>query len=299
LIHAESVIRGCSTTAVNEIAADFIRILLRLENRYATVDFDTLRFQTMVALTAACPVIVADILGKEFYARNYSIRQRMDILDVLSAAAAELSEPAKLQNSSTVQQKDTLVGALYNKHEVAVHEHWSEIIRKRLEAKTLRYNRNRTSVAVATPTVNRFASCAGFFFYSLMHCFDRQTDACIDLLGVDHLLYERLVYVLGKIVFFARSLPCARKMSIVLLEFVRCARHHAESGVRRAVLFAVCCALVALPPGSVNDDSIGVITDLGDWLKATALHDTDNECQKRSSDTLLLLEAVMQDALTS
>lgn len=43
---------------------------------------------------------MAEYLTSQFYALNYSLRQRMDILDVLTLAAQELSRPGRLGRAS-------------------------------------------------------------------------------------------------------------------------------------------------------------------------------------------------------
>jgi telomere length regulation protein len=286
----ESLVRNCNATTAAEVGVELGRTLLHLDDRYALPDFGVLRFRAMVAVVVVSPNQVAEYLACEFYARNYSIRQRMDILDVLASAATELAEPAKsLKQSLTAPSQAVTAGD-------ALSSHWTEIVRQRLESKTRRFGKARTT-APPSSSVNRFATCAGSFFYPLMRHFDRQTDACLDLLGVDHLLYERLIVAVGTVLMAARNLPCARAMAVAALEFVRCARHHPEVGVRRAVLFAVCAAFVAMPRGSLIDDASSV-ADLGDWLRAASEHDADPECQSRSAQALMLLGAIVERELS-
>jgi telomere length regulation protein len=282
----ESLVRNCNATTAAEVGVELGRTLLHLDDRYALPDFSVLRFRAMVAVVTVCPNQVAEYLACEFYARNYSIRQRMDILDVLASAATELAEPANWHKPSLTAPLQTVNAS------DGLSSHWTDIVRQRIESKTRRFGKARTTAPPAE-SVNRFTACAGSFFYPLMRHFDRQSDACLDLLGVDHLLYERLIVTVGTVLMAARHLPCARAMSIAALEFVRCARHHPEVGVRRAVLFAVCAAFVALPRGSLVDDASSV-ADLGDWLRAACEHDADPECQKRSAQALMLLGAIVE-----
>jgi len=286
LLNVESLVRSCNPTTAAEVGIELCRVLLHLDDRYALPEFTVLRYRSIVATVVVCPSFVAEYLASEFYARNYSIRQRMDILDVLATAANELSEPVRQKwpsKSVTVSQ---------NSLKDLSASHWSEIVRQRLESKTRRFGRNNKPTPPSL-TLNRFSACAGSFFYPLLRYFDRQTDACLDLLGADHLLYERLIYALGNVVLATRNLPCSRNMSLTMLEFVRCARHHTEVGVRRAVLYAVCAALLALPSCSLVGDA-SVVADLSDWLRMTNEHDTDSECRNRSVQGLVLLGALVE-----
>ncbi|KAH9490222.1 TEL2, telomere maintenance protein 2 [Bulinus truncatus] len=94
LQHAAALIRR-KTTDLDEIAVEFAKILLHLENTHSFDNFLLNRFSALVALTVNCPHKVAEYLSSQFYERNYSSRQRMDILEVLANAAQELSQPEK------------------------------------------------------------------------------------------------------------------------------------------------------------------------------------------------------------
>lgn len=61
---------------------ELAKILLHLSDDYSFEDFSKLRHCAMVALTVLCPDLVTPYLTQEFYAPNYSLRHRMDILEV-------------------------------------------------------------------------------------------------------------------------------------------------------------------------------------------------------------------------
>ena len=61
---------------------ELARVLLHLTDSYALSDFAFLRHKALVALAVTCPSSTAHYLTSEFYAPNYTLRQRMDILEV-------------------------------------------------------------------------------------------------------------------------------------------------------------------------------------------------------------------------
>jgi len=290
LIHVEALVRHGTLSTVCELGVELCRILLHLDDQFALVSFTLLRFRALVSLAVTVPTMVAEYLGVEFYARNYNIRQRMDILDVLAAAATELAEPPKTTSSlSAGNEKSSTAPAVENADQAV---NWREVVRERVEAKSRRFGKGRQCPPPAS-AANRFASVAGSFFYPLLRHFDRRSDPCLDLLGSDHLVFERLIYTLGAVMMAATGTPAAGRMSTVLLEFLRCSRHHVEAGVRGASLYAACASLASMPSTAVLDDP-AAFTDLGDWLQNVLRQDADTECRHRAAQALQLLNAAVR-----
>ena len=61
---------------------ELAKILLHLSDVYALPGFTNTRHSSLVALAVTRPRLVAPYLTREFYAPNYNLRQRMDILEV-------------------------------------------------------------------------------------------------------------------------------------------------------------------------------------------------------------------------
>ena len=58
-------------------------MLLHVENMFAHEEFGSQRHRAMVAVCSLCPEEVAPYLTREFYAPNYSLRHRLDVLEVI------------------------------------------------------------------------------------------------------------------------------------------------------------------------------------------------------------------------
>jgi len=289
LTHVAALVRQGNLSTVREVGVELCRLLLHLDDQFALVSFTVLRFRAIVSLAVTIPALIAEYLGSEFYARNYNIRQRIDILDVLAAAATELAELPKTASSpSATDENSSLAPAT----EDSTQQNWSEIVRQRIEAKTRRFGKGRQCPPpVSAP--NRFAGVAASFFYPLLQNFDRRSDSCLDLLGSDHLVFERLIYTLGAVMLAATGTHVVSRMLTALLEFLRCSRHHVEAGVRRANLYAVCAGLASMPSTTVLDDP-STFTELGDWLQSVFRQDADAECRHRAAQALQLLNAAVK-----
>lgn len=68
--------------SIPQVCVELARVLLHLTDSYDLSDFASLRHKALVALAVTCPSPTAHYLTSEFYGPNYTLRQRMDILEV-------------------------------------------------------------------------------------------------------------------------------------------------------------------------------------------------------------------------
>lgn len=181
---------------LNHQCVQLVTILLHLQDKYSLEDYYELRFSAMVEVTVRCPVEVAGYLTKEFYAQNYSLRQRMDILDVLTRAATELSKPEA--NSSEIHTENRASLSTSNISEIPETKNWKTIVQERIDKKTRRFSK-KASIVPTKVSPNRFANVAGHFFFPLLQGFDSPQNT-FDLLGEDCVILGLLVCSLGNII---------------------------------------------------------------------------------------------------
>lgn len=110
-----------------QVCVELTKVLLHLNDSFSLDDFLLHRHQTMVALTVSCPDQIAPYLTSEFYSPNYNLRQRIDILEVLSSAAVELSQPQSTPIENTVSAKRNMGTS---------KKQWELVIEERLKTKT-------------------------------------------------------------------------------------------------------------------------------------------------------------------
>uniref|UniRef100_A0A9J8AS10 Telomere length regulation protein TEL2 homolog n=2 Tax=Cyprinus carpio TaxID=7962 RepID=A0A9J8AS10_CYPCA len=281
---AEALLRK-NVKATQEVSVQFSKVLLHLEDRYSTPHFHTLRQKAMVALTVTDIKPVVDYWTTEFYSLNYSLRQRMDILEVLALSAQELSEP--IINKHAGAQPISAVTALEQRDDIT---HWRQIVEKRIQSKTRRISKGGTPSVKAVP--NRYAPVAGFFFFPLLRNYDKP-QVTFDLLGSDHLVLGRLLHTLGLLMHLAINAPMGR----ALLDFVWAVRFHTDQMVRRGVVFAVCGVFLSMPGENL-------LTELGDdlmetraWLADVAENDCDADCRSLAVQSLMLLDKNLKTQL--
>ncbi|XP_036437301.1 telomere length regulation protein TEL2 homolog [Colossoma macropomum] len=278
---AEELLRRNVSTA-REVSVQFGKVLLHLEDRYSTAGFHTLRQNAMVALAVIHTRPVVEYLTTEFYSLNYSLRQRLDILEVLALAAQELSEP--ITDKKAVSRPVAMAMTLEQCGEV---EHWRQVVEKRIQSKTRRISKGASQPPKATP--NRYAPVAGHFFFPLLRNYDRP-QVTFDLLGSDHLVLGRLVHTLGLLMHLAVNAPVATQMGKALLDFVWAIRFHADEMVRRGVLFAVCAVFLSMPSENLLLELSDDLVETRAWLADVAESDPDADCRSLAVQSLVLLE---------
>ncbi|XP_032281555.1 telomere length regulation protein TEL2 homolog isoform X2 [Phoca vitulina] len=272
-----------SPAAAREVSVELAKVLLHLEEKTSVVGFEGLRQRALVAVVVTDPAPVAEYLTSQFYALNFSLRQRMDILDVLTLAAQELSRPGRLPKapqcgspSPASQPSSTQAPA------------WRAVVQERIRSKTRRFSQ-RSPRWGPDAGPNEFNLVAGYFFFPLIRHFDRPL-VTFDLLGEDQLVLGRLVHTLGALMYLAVNTTVAVAMGKALLEFVWTLRFHGDAYVRRGLLSAVSSVLLSVPAERLLADLPDELLEARPWLADVAEQDPDEDCRVLAVKALLLLE---------
>ncbi|XP_063790739.1 telomere length regulation protein TEL2 homolog isoform X2 [Pseudophryne corroboree] len=277
--------------ATKEVSTELAKILLHLDDRPGVELFREYRFAAMVAVTVTDPVPVSQYLTGEFYSLNYSLRQRMDILDVVSSAAQELSES---EDSKKPAASKTLTHTLQPASSAAetgkgdAPVDWRKVVEERIAKKTRRFAKGQSSTTPA-PSPNRFHAVAGYFFFPLTQNFDRPV-VTFDLLGEDRLILGRLVHTLGIMMHLSLHSMVASQMGKSLLEFVWLLRFHTDQYVRQGLLFCVSTILLSVPWERLMTDMAEETLEMKCWLEDVAEKDPDDDCRHLAMNGLLLME---------
>ncbi|NXL80909.1 TELO2 protein, partial [Leptocoma aspasia] len=280
----ESLVRK-NPAATREVSVELAKILLHLEEKTCIEGFVELRQRAQVAVLTTDPIPVAKYLTSQFYSLNYSLRQRMDILDVLVLAAQELSCPkfhGKTKHSG-VQKPciQFLPGSDSSKA-------WRRIVDERIKNKTRRFDMSQSRVELAS-CPNEFNSVAGYFFFPLIQHFDRPL-ITFDLLGEDHLVLGRLVHTLAVLMYLAVNTVAVTAMGKALLEFVWALRFHTDSYVRQGLLSCISSLLLSVPTERIVADMTEELLETQSWLGDVMEKDPDGDCRRLALQNLLLME---------
>ncbi|XP_071398605.1 telomere length regulation protein TEL2 homolog isoform X2 [Centroberyx affinis] len=287
----EGLVRKNVFTA-REISVQLTKVLLHMEDKYNIIDFLILRQATMVALTVTDCIPVTQYLTTEFYSLNYSLRQRLDILEVLAMSAQELSQPITDKRNPS---KGIAPIAELTPYPGDNPVHWRQVVERRIQSKTKRLSKGATQPP-AKVTPNRYAPVAGHFFFPLLRNYDRP-QVTFDLLGSDHLVLGRLIHTLGLLMHLAVNAPVASQMGRALLDFVWVVRYHVDQMVRRGVLFAICSVFLSMPSHSLLVDLSDQLFETRTWLADVAEGDPDADCRNLAVQSLVLLDKSLKKQL--
>uniref|UniRef100_A0A8C5UR45 Telomere length regulation protein TEL2 homolog n=1 Tax=Microcebus murinus TaxID=30608 RepID=A0A8C5UR45_MICMU len=279
-----------SPEATREVSVELAKVLLHLEERTCVAGFEGLRQRALVAVTVTDPARVAEYLTSQFYALNYSLRQRMDILDVLTLAAQELSRPGRLSRAPQHGRPSPgTCGSLplaASQPGSTAAPNWRVAVEERIRSKTRRFSK-------VTPDQG-WAVCPCCTICSLLCCRPLVT---FDLLGDDQLVLGRLTHTLGAMMYLAVNTTVAMPMGKALLEFVWALRFHGDTYVRRGLLSAVSSVLLSVPARRLLEDLPDELLEARSWLADVAEKDPDEDCRVLAVKALLLLERLKDKLL--
>lgn len=328
---AESLVRA-SPDELTHVASDLVRTLvqIRCSDLAAQGEEDSAeekRQKALVALVVTCPFQSLDALNKLLYSPTVDISQRIMILDIMTEAAQELAH-AKVKKSTT--QKGNLIttisdpqpwflpsnsgplgaGSWKEMSGTGTPLNWSKSYERDLPLKPGQIKKGQTrrrSVKSQNmqnfqidSTQNKFPVYAAAFMLPAMEGFDKRRQG-VDLLGRDFIVLGKLIYMLGVCMKCASMHPEASALAPPLLDMLRVREicHHKEAYVRKAVLFAASCVLLAVHPSYVASALMEGNVEFSnglDWIRALALEvadsDTDKECYTMAM-TCLQLHAEM------
>ncbi|XP_021042071.1 telomere length regulation protein TEL2 homolog [Mus caroli] len=290
-----------SPAATREVSVELAKVLLHLEEKTCVAEFEQLRQSALVAVTVTDPEQVAKYLTSQFYGLNYSLRQRMDILDVLVLAAQALSRPKSLQRRS--QHSSPVPGTMCSPARTVSQTgnvtapDWQVVVEERIRSKTRRFSKGCPQRELSG-VPNEFSSVAGYFFFPLLQHFDRPL-VTFDLLGDDQLVLGRLTHTLASLMYLAVNTTVAVPMGKALLEFVWALRFHVDIYVRRGLLSAVSSVLLSVPTERLLGDLPDELLEARSWLADVAEKDVDEDCRELAIRALLLLERLKDKLLSS
>ncbi|CAL0320048.1 unnamed protein product [Lupinus luteus] len=314
---AEKLIRA-SPDELKHAARDLTRTLVQVRCSEISLEgaedsMEDKRQRALIALAVTCPFESLETLNKILYSPNVDISQRIMILDVMTEAAQELAESKvmkpKHQNSSLISVvSDSRPWFLPSSTGIPGAGSWKEILgtgpflnwsnsyERELPSKPNQVNKGKTRRwSLRSPSAqqnlmecshNKFPMYAAAFMLPAMEGYDKKRHG-VDLLGRDFIVLGKLVYMLGVCMKSIAMHPEASVLAPSLLDMLRTREicHHKEAYVRRAVLFAASCILVALHPTYISsallEGNVEISTGL-EWIRTWALDvadsDTDREC---------------------
>jgi len=275
---------------LKDVAVEIVKILLHLQDQYDITDFFLLRFNAMIAITVRCPRTVSAYLCKEFHGENYSINQRLDILEVIKKSVISLSKPS-IDDSEIYRSKVPLpnMSRLSLK---GTKPEWQQIVDERVKQKT-RYISKGPINQVSEPFKNEFSTVAGLFFFPLLTDFGKKLKTC-DMLGTESMLLGNFVYTLGVVLQAADGLQVSCLMAKSLFELIWSLRYHKEPLIRQSIIYALSMIVLHVPSFSLITELQCELFESRDWLKDVLDNDANTECQRLAASCIMLMEKTVK-----
>nr|XP_027122992.1 telomere length regulation protein TEL2 homolog isoform X2 [Coffea arabica] len=312
---AEKLVRA-SPDELKYVASDLARTLVQVRCSDFTAEgeeesAEEKRQKALVALIVTCPLESLEALHTLLYSATVDVSQRIMILDVMTGAAQELASMKFLKPEyqprnliSSVSDKPWFIprnigppGASSWK-EISTPGtplNWSYSYERELPPRPGQIQRGKTRRWSLQSSVNenqleqsqnQFPQYAAAFMLPAMLGFDKKRHG-VDLLGRDFIVLGKLIFMLGVCIKSAAMHPEASVLASPLLDMLRVREisHHIEPYVRRSVLFAASCILVAIHPTHVASALMAGNTEIPrglEWIRTwahdIAESDTDREC---------------------
>lgn len=272
LVEAEVLLRK-RPRDLHENAAAVVTALLRLEDKYNTPSFSTLRANALAAACAVSPLKTIPYFHSQALEREQLLQSRIDVLQAMVAASQELAEVGDNFKLTMGSQKKSLLDEDLDAQTTR-------------ELKTHRWGYRRDPLA--QPKKNAFAEYALRFFSPLLfgyieyvrtHSSPANKTSLSDL---ENVFLAHLLHALGVFVECAGNAPQAISMAKCLLEFAWVQRLSGVAAVRRQVIFSISRVLLVVPPFLLRQEMGESIVDMLAWLHQVNRQDPDEGCREGS-----------------
>ncbi|OTF74772.1 telomere length regulation protein TEL2-like protein [Euroglyphus maynei] len=253
---SEKIIRA-NYNRLDHVSLRFTKILYDLDDNCCIENFDQLRLNSLIALCVGSPKIVASYLTDRFYAQHISIRNRMDVLAVLTKASEELSRlqpleygdhdkfvktiPENSEKLLSISEKNRKFQRDFftidnndNDHDDDVdseQKNWKFLIEQKIKSQTKYispiYHAKHSESCDPKMSSNRFVPVAKYFFFPLLRDFDKM-DLKLKINEVDSFIVESLILALGIMLQNCHQHSQTMMMSKELLPFIYSYRNHSK-----------------------------------------------------------------------
>lgn len=274
----------------SKIAIELLDVFIHLEAKFHVEDFDSIKFNTCVAIVLSQPKACAEYICKEFHTDvgRYSIATKIFMLDVLSEAANRISN--QFYDSKTTE------GNLPNVKSEPSDNNPEEIIRQRLLNKT-RYFHTKRQHPFAKATVNKFAEVSDNFFYPLVNGFGcKQLSLSRHNMkqDVDSILLFKYLQVVGNVILASKNCPNCRKYCWEILQILVYLRYTQDPKLLSCVISLLASVVLVLPSSILKFEFFDVILDFRSWL-AECLSNVDMSMRfgGASSETMVFAGQVL------
>lgn len=245
-----------------KLATDLLDLFTHLEAKFHVDNFDSIKFNTAVAIVCSQPKVTAPHICKEIHTDigRYSIATKIFMLDVLSEAANRIAD---VRPNIEATPKSEVITTVEDKEIPA-----EEIIRRRLINKT-RYFHSLRPHPFSKAKRNEFAAVSDSFFYPLVSGFGyKQLTLSHHNLkqDIDSILLYKYLSVVGNIILASKNCPKCPKYCSEIIEITMYMRYNSDPKIQSCIIALVASIVLALPPSILKGEFFNAMMEFRSWL---------------------------------
>ena len=266
-----------------EMSVSMASLLLRLSDQFNLKDFATMRMGALVALSVKSITPVVRFLTHQFHLSTLSLGQRIDILEVLTLAASELSGISEEKSFKKPQElKEELIQV---SREIAP-----------TESKVRKWGYLGKNVKKEKLSVNKFAQVAREFFFPLLPksfyssssfrpLRENFAEQVVDILRLDVIVTTKLLFTLS---FFIKCVgrtehSVKKEMYKELISITMLLRYHKETILRRNCIYAFGSCLDLFSVDTLIEEFAEELQEVHEWFNSVIEEDPDNDCRNMAA----------------
>ena len=293
-----------------DVAPDLVAMLQQVATTVYCENkaLDAKRCAALVSVTVECPEVAAPLLVRSFHGQSLTVMGKVEVLEVLIAAAEELSgkktnrqDKAPLVKdraqasiaafksslipssapASTSSTSTSPAAATRSKPSTALtRAQHDDVIAQRVASRTRRWG---TARQPADTFINRFAAVAHLFFFPLvcnLHV-SGGWGAAQPVVQTEPLLLSHVLNTLSVLVILAS--PGAHSldaMTAQLLALLLTTRFHSNVTVRHMTLLSMLRLLLVLPTPLLIPTHGAMLRELRVWVSSAVSEEVDDECRQ-------------------
>jgi len=291
-----------------DVAPDLVAMLQQVATTVHCENktLDAKRRAALVSVAVECPDVAAPLLIRSFHGQSLTLMGKVEVLEVLVAAAEELSgkktskqnkaPPAKNTAQTTIDTfKSSLIpsaatpppstaippsAASSDPSRALTRAQHNDVIAQRVASRTRRWG---TARQPAETFINRFAAVAHLFFFPLVNSLHVSGGwgSAQPVVQTEPLLLSHVLNTLSVIVILASpSAHSLDAMTAQLLAVLLTTRFHTNVTVRHMTLLSLLRVLLVLPTSLLIPTHGAMLRELRVWVSDAMSGEADDECRQ-------------------
>ncbi|XP_063834765.1 telomere length regulation protein TEL2 homolog [Ostrinia nubilalis] len=265
---AEELVLKQLKTEDRKLVEDLLNLFVHIEEKFHVENFDSIKFNTVVAIVYIQPKVAAAHLCKEIHTDvgRYSIATKIFMLDALAEAASRIAgvNAASQPAGQAIDDDEDEPEVITRENDLPA----AEIIRRRLVNKT-RYFHTIRPHPFSRAKRNQFAAVSDFFFYPLVSGFGcKQLSLSYHNLkhDVDSVLLLKYLSVVGNIILASKNCPKCSSYCWEILQIITYMRHTPDPKIQMAVISLLASVVLVLPPLIMKTEFLNIMLEFRSWL---------------------------------